>query len=267
MTEISNLTRLENALYGAIYGVPQTGDFKTIWNEIKKNPELMRQAVQVKRNKWNTGDTLEAITIADTMLVDYQSSDPEAYQSLVQTVFQNKDIARMVLDGASNGGYSFLLMCLWNPTVKLSEEQKQFAEEEAMYKAGTTLSKEEKVSSPNGSLPWAHGRGAYDIRYQILRNPNWSEAEKERLIYAFFKEDDYYREMLNDWEWGVVNDSFQEDNLPSLEIDTLYEETLDSLEKRFQDKKRAKALWDEIEFCRLMIKLRPPYPEKKYTKQ
>ena len=61
----------------------------------------------------------------------------EVYDKLVKSIYNNKDIARIVLDGYSNGGFSFLLMSLWNPTLKLTEEQKQFAVSEAMNKIGT----------------------------------------------------------------------------------------------------------------------------------
>ena len=42
------------------------------------------------------------------------------------------------MNGASNGGYSFLLMSLWNHNLKLTEEQKAFVVSEAMNKIGTT---------------------------------------------------------------------------------------------------------------------------------
>ena len=32
----------------------------------------------------------------------------------------------------------------------------------------------------------AHGVGEYDIRYYILKNPNWSVEEKQKLIYDFW---------------------------------------------------------------------------------
>lgn len=72
------------------------------------------------------------------MLMNYNFVDEVAYKKLISSIYTNKDIARIVINGASNGGYSFLLMSLWNHNLKLTEEQKAFAVNEAMNKIGTT---------------------------------------------------------------------------------------------------------------------------------
>lgn len=41
------------------------------------------------------------------MLLDYENVDSNIYQNLINTIYSNTDIARIVLDGASNGGNSF----------------------------------------------------------------------------------------------------------------------------------------------------------------
>ena len=71
------------------------------------------------------------------MLIDYNSIDEVAHNNLINSIYTNTDIARIVMDGAANGGYSFLLMSLWNYNLKLTEEQKAFAVNEAMNKIGT----------------------------------------------------------------------------------------------------------------------------------
>lgn len=48
----------------------------------------------------------------------------------------------------------------------------------------------------------AHGNGDFDIRYWILRNPNWTLDEKQKLIMDFWADDDVYDETLEQWEWG-----------------------------------------------------------------
>ena len=68
------------------------------------------------------------------MLRDYQNVDEIAYNNLIKTIYTNTDIARIVINGASNGGYSFLLMSLWNENIKLTKQQKSFAVKEAMNK-------------------------------------------------------------------------------------------------------------------------------------
>ena len=151
-----------------------------------------------------------------------------AYNNLINSIYTNTDIARIVMDGAANGGYSFLLMSLWNHNLKLTEEQKAFAVNEAMNKIGTARwqQSEEEFSkklddmginddnttfinidgciNPIGqksgaqymnymfstlSTTQAHGTGEFDIRYHILRNPNWSLDEKQKLIMDFWYDD------------------------------------------------------------------------------
>lgn len=140
------------------------------------------------------------------MLIDYEEVDDVAYNNLIKSIYSNTDIARIVIDGAQNGGYSFLLMSLWNHNLKLSEEQKKFAVDEAMNKIGTTRFKEKEekfikelenagisdekttlinidgcinpIGQKAGSLymnymfsmlsdTQAHGVGEFDIRYYI----------------------------------------------------------------------------------------------------
>lgn len=52
----------------------------------------------------------------------------------------------------------------------------------------------------------AHGSGDFDIRYWILRNPNWSLDEKKKLILNFWVYDEEYDETLEQLEWGIVTD-------------------------------------------------------------
>lgn len=219
-----DIEKLDDVLYKSIYGRPRAGDYNEIWSRIKSNPEVLREAVQVKRDKFDEHDIVKGLTICDSMLIDYNSVDEVAYNNLINSIYTNTDIARIVMDGASNGGYSFLLMSLWNHNLKLTEEQKAFAVNEATNKIGTTRwqQSEEEFSkklddmgisdnnttfinidgciNPIGqksgsqymnymfstlSQIQAHGTGEFDIRYHILRNPNWSLEEKQKLIMDF----------------------------------------------------------------------------------
>ena len=238
------------------------------------------------------------------MLKNYQEADPKAYNELIESIYSNVDIARTVIDGAANGGYSFLLMSLWNPNVKLTEEQKNIAVSEAMNKIGTVrwnqnrnefsdqldemgITDDETVmmsfdglTTPIGrkagskymnymfaclSDEQAHGVGEYDIRYYILKNPNWSVEEKQKLIFDFWFRDETYDEYLERWEWGIVNDNANYHGGPMslLEKDYLYEYTFEDLVEFYKgDKKTAKRIYDEIQFCKMMHQLRPQQWEK-----
>ena len=106
----------------------------------------------------------------------------------------------------------------------------------------------------------AHGSGAFDIRYRILRNPNWTLEEKEKLVYDFYVDAEEYDECLDEWEWDIINDdaNYNDSYMPvELEIDMLYQYTLDDLKKIYGNSEVAKRIMEEIKFCKLMHKLRP----------
>ena len=137
------------------------------------------------------------------------------------------------------------MLLIINFDLKLTEEQKIFAVDEAMNKVGTTRwkqiqSKYEKklddmgitdaqtvymdfggsinpIGAKTGSTyinymmtslgrEQAHGTGVFDIRYHILRNPNWTLEEKQKLIMDFWTCDSTYDRCLEEWEWAIVND-------------------------------------------------------------
>lgn len=301
-----DIEKLDYVLYKSIYVKPRVGDYNEIWSRIKNNSEVLREAVQVKRDKFDEHDIVKGLTICDSMLIDYNSVDKVAYNNLINSIYTNTDIARIVMDGASNGGCSFLLMSLWNHNLKLTEEQKAFAVNEAMNKIGTTrwqqgieeLSKKlddmgitddnttfidiDGCINPIGqktgsqymnhifstlSITQAHGIGEFDIRYHIIRNPNWSLNEKRKLIVDFWCDNETYDEYLEQWEWGVINDftNFKDNPIFQLEKNDLYEYSYDILLKFYGNKEITDRIWDEIQFCKQMHKLRPQQWELEFT--
>ena len=300
---MTDIEKLDDILYKSIYGIPRAGDYNEIWSKIKSNSEVLREAVKVKKDKFNERDTVKGIAICDSMLLDYNSVDEVAYNDLINSIYTNTDVARIVINGASNGGFSFLLMSLWNHNLKLTEEQKTFAVNEAMNKIGTIRwqQMEEEFSkklddkgisddntafididgciNPIGqksglkymnyklsalSTTQAHGTGEFDIRYQILRNPNWSLNEKQKLIMDFWNNDEEYVECLEHWEWGIPylaasNSAFQ------IEEFDLYECSYELLLMICDDKKVADRIWSEIQFCKQMRELRSPQSKLEFT--
>ncbi len=293
----------DNELYKATYGIPTLGDKNKIWGKIKENKEILTDAIKIVRDKFNEHNTLKGNTIVDAMLKNYDDIDEEIYNKLINIIYSDLDIARTVLDGYSNGGCSFLLMSLWNKKLKLTDKQKVFAVNEAMNKIGTkrdyTLrEKREKELEKSGitddeivymdfggsvnpigkktaskymdyifksiSNSQAHGVGAFDIRYQILKNSNWTEKEKEKLVFGFYYDDKVYDEYLEEWEWNIINEAVSIE--VNLEISDLYYYTYDEILEFCKNKKNADYLWNEIQFCKLMHKLRPQQWELKYKK-
>lgn len=301
-----DIEKFDDELYLAAYGLPRVGNYEDIWNNIKSNPEILREAVKVRRDKHDQRDLVKGLAIAEAVLIDYESVDKIAYNDLIKNIYSNTDIARIVINGASNGGYSFLLMSLWNPNLKLNDDQKAFAVNEAMNKIGTTRWKERKeifsksldamgVSDDNtafididGSInpigektgteyfnylvsscsdAQAHGIGVFDIRYCILKNPNWNLAEKQKLIMDFWYDYEEYDEHLEEWEWNIVNDTanYKNEILPLISKDELYEYTYDMLLNIYGNKKKADRIWEEIQFCKQMHELRPQQWELEYV--
>lgn len=105
----------------------------------------------------------------------------------------------------------------------------------------------------------AHGTGAYDIRYWVLRNPNWSVEEKQKLIMDFLAGNEDYGDTLEDWEWGIVNDHayYKGEPLPQFDKCDMYEYSYDGLLKFYGDKDTIDEIWEEIIFCKQMHELRP----------
>lgn len=296
---MQNFRQIEDELYISIYGIPKKGDSNQIWNSIKFNDEILAEAIGVEKDKFGQRDLVKGLAICDCMLIDYESVNQEIYQKLVNLIYSNTDIARIVLDGASNGGYSYLLMTLWNPNLKLTEEQKQFAVSEAMNQLGTTKyeQRQEEFSKklddmgitddevvmvemdecglqPCGrktaneymnfmfstlSDTQAHGTSPFDIRYQILRNSNWTLEEKQKLVYDFWTDDETYDEYLEQWEWGIINDeaNYKGESLSQLDKAELYEYTYQTLLDFYGDELTTDNIWNEINFCRTMHLLRP----------
>lgn len=303
-----DIEKIDDELYISIYGSPRVGNHEEIWSKIKSNPAILREAVKLKRNKWDNGYIVNGLAISDAMLTDFESVDKVAYNQLIDSIYTNVDIARIVIDGASNGGFSYLLMSLWNHNLKLTEKQKDFAVNEAMNKIGTTRYKNQKEAyskrldelgitndvittididgcvNPIGtkqkneyfnyvfttlSNTQAHGQGAFDIRYHILRNPNWTLEEKQKLIMDFWYDDETYDEYLEEWEWGIVNDpeNYKGYPMPLFQKENLYDYSYENLLKFYGDKQQTDKIWEEIQFCKQMHQLRPQKWELKYKQK
>lgn len=241
-------------------------------------------------NRIREKDLVNGLAEAETILLNYENVDEKLYYTLINSIFLTSDLARVVLKTSTNKGFSFLLLALRNPNLKLDAVQKAFAVKEAMYRKGTTFWKEKEDNIVPGvddstiyidmnryyvpigacfegdynaytvtsvATSEAYGVFPYDIRYYILKNASWSEEEKKSLIYGFFENDTEYDKVLKQWELGVVNSAKSE----LINIDNMYDFSLESLEK-IENKDIALTLWKDIDFCREMHELRPLQREK-----
>ena len=234
----------DDELYKAIKRINKDFKPEQIWKDIKKDEELLRWAIKPTKDKFGEKDLVNGLAICDYILKNYEDINKDIYQELVNLIYSNRQIARIVEDGFCNGGNSFLLLTLKNPNLVLTQEQKDFAVSEAMNKIGTVKYDEiekdysreldnkgitdETTTSINidGSInpiglrtqlkymkylfssisdSQAHGIGSHDIRYYILKNKNWTLEEKYTLVRNFYADDLEYASILEEWEWTIVN--------------------------------------------------------------
>ncbi len=276
-----DIKKIEAELYLSKHNIPRNGDCEELWNRIKNNAEILKEAIKTTKDKWGIDDIMCGNTICSFILMHYNEVDQQIYLSLVKKIYENKSIARIVMNGASNGGYSFLLMTLFNDNLVLTNEQKLYAVDEAMYKVGTTryiqiknslreyLIKQGYSKDEIATQMWlwiigyrmsshqAHGTGEFDIRYHILKNPNWTLEEKRQLIYEFWYNPNTYDEFLEQWEWGIINDNSNFKDGNQLDKANLLYYSYDDIFSFYNDKETADRIWKEIEFCRTMHSLRP----------
>ena len=314
-TIIEDVKKIDDELYKAVYIENNYEKRQEIWNSIKRNPKILEQAIKVVKDKFCERDTFFSNAIVECMLMDYNNYDEDPnqlslfedycatnhlYQDLVNKIYSNVDLARIVLDGYSNGGYSFLLYTLFNDNLDLTDEQKKFALDEAMNKIGTTkYSKQmedyeqelEKRNitddltviapeiGPVGAKTFnsyiagifasmntnqAHGTGEYDIRYYILKNHNFADKMKQ-LVYDFYVDDELFDETVNYWEWNIINICVREEEKePMIYIDELLFITDEEIYNKFPNE-QAKKIIENINFIKKIHELRPAKWEKENT--
>lgn len=211
--------KIDSKLYKTIFIDKNVTLARKLWEEIKQNKTVLTEAIKKTKDKFNQYDTVKGLTICNQILFDYENIDKSIYQELINLIYSNIDIARIVVDGASNGGYSYLLVSLFNHNLKLTKEQKEFAVSEAMNKVGTTYYK--------------------------------------KLVYDFYYDDEDWIDHLDNFCWNIINEiCYYIDNDSSMDLYFLYECTYEDLLELLNDKSKVNGYWNEIEFCRNMKNLR-----------
>jgi hypothetical protein len=93
---MSEIERIDNELYKAIFIFRDVCMYDDIWKLIRRIPSFQKEAVQIKRDKFDERDTVTGIAIADTMLKNYKYADKEAYNKLIKSIYSNKDIVNVI---------------------------------------------------------------------------------------------------------------------------------------------------------------------------
>lgn len=253
------LKAIDNELYQCLY-LPGKVNLKRasyLWEEVCRYPELLRIAIEEVFADTTHRKTVRGETICDLILKHPDQVPEDIYLALVDTVYGEQDIARTVKNGDCNGGESFLLMTLQNYELKLTSTQQSFALSEAMNKMGTTKTVKTGVFGMIG-ITQVHGVDPFDIRYEILRNPNFPEDKKQSFVYNFYANDEDWEKHLNDW--GNMVASFigmgvGED--PINFVDSIL--TMDSFDisSIIEDENVSTEIIDALEFVQRMHQYRP----------
>lgn len=286
----AELKKLDVELYKTTYVEDDNKKREQLWTDIKKNKKILEHATTVVKNKF--GDTFLSPTIVECILIDYQNIAQDLYQSLVNKIYSNPDLARIIVDVYSNDEISLLLYTLFNDNLELTEVQKNFALEEAMSKVGTKKYNKRiydyEQELKNGSINYklsdgipkirpigaktfntnmtnfiyslsinkSHGKGKYDIRYHILKNHNFT-AQIENLIFEFYDANEYYTETVDYWEKDIVNLCTKENEKEPMfcidEIMVIKEEEV----FRILPLEQANKVIREINFIKMLHKIRP----------
>ena len=228
---------LDIKLYGSLYDPCSADKPIDVWNEIKVDRDVLCKAIEVERDKWDEEDTVKAPCIVDCILDYPEQVDEDIYSMLVNIIYSNRDIARIFVGDSGKIFDTYLLKTLKNFDLNLNNDQKHYAIEETM----------------NSN---EHGKGAFDIRYWILRNPNWTIEEKEKLIYEFYDDEDYEK-ALDAWELDIVNDDANYGRMEELDKSMLYDYTMEDLVRIYFNGEIASRMMDEIKFCKMMRTIRP----------
>ena len=263
---MEKIDNLDIRLYGAVNDPCSMEDPNKLWDEIKINRDILCESIQVVRSKWDDEDLLKGLCIADFILDYPDQVDEDIYSMLVNTIYSNENIARISL-GLDKNNNTYLLKTLMNFKLNLTEDQKHFAVNEAMHMPGTSLYKKKLENSAkkmdnredgaSSFITTEHGNGAFDIRYWILRNPNWTTEEKSKLINDFWIDENEYEKVIDAWEWDIVNDDANYDNKALLDKSLLLSYTMRDLVEIYKNNSIAVRIKEDIDFCKLMHKLRP----------
>lgn len=249
------ISEIDSVIYKTEYIDKDYKKLKNIWNKVKKDEQLLLLASDVVKDKLNERDMFASNCIVELMLRFPNQVNRGIYEEVVNKIYNNEDLSRIVLDGASNGGYSLLLYTLNNSKLKLTKEQKEFAYEEAMNQPYTKRTKDYNVIY-SLSTKTCHGVFPYDIRYYILGNTNWSDEEKQELVKEFYSDEVQYANFVDQIENNIQN-MYDEIDV-YVPIDELLYLDDNEIAKLVKDKKVRNAILSETRLVSKIKILRKP---------
>ena len=169
--------------------------FNQKWEEIKNTDIMLDWACSVHHNKkgyeqFNSPELCSFILDLQEECMNDERVKPY-YETVIDEIYSSQAIA----GAESTNGEMFISKALRNHNIELDERQKKMAVRTAEdyilngYNQGLDVT----------DLP------EFDVRFEILRNPNWSKAEKYQLLNNFYTCPENFRFFLNLWIYGLAN--------------------------------------------------------------
>lgn len=266
--ENTQVKEYDTKLYLALYGYPKAGNAQKIWEEIsleQGDKGLLREAIKPIMSKEGE-KMMQAPTICDCILKDFKKIDWTIYQELVDLIYTFPTVARTKAGGTFRKSNSaFLVQTLQNHDLILDEMQKFAAVTEALSMPGSVRpfnyeTKKQDMSQIYGTTP-------FDIRYEILMNPNWTIEEKANLIYDFYEKDEDFDRAIHAWEEEIVNTSsfYSQKGFQAMHSKKSYDYSKEELAKYYPDENQKEDMIEKIRMYELFHQMRPQ-KEKSYQK-
>lgn len=246
---------LDNKLFGLLYIDTNYQEAKKLWNSIKSDELLLLAASEVTKDIFNEKDIFVGNCIVELILKNPTDVNIGIYEDIVNKIYINDDLSKIVLNGYLSEGCPFLLYTLMNDNLKLTGSQK-----DKVY----NLAMEQFFTEKNGSyggmfyLSTKNGCGnfPYDIRYWILHNNNWNEDEKLQMIYDFYSSEEFYARFLNCLELEMQSVYMKED-ISSAKEDICYMK-LEDLNGVIENDELKNDIIEKTKFIKTLRRFRRP---------
>lgn len=210
-----------------------------LWDAVKDDSDLFNWAATIILTNQGT-KTLKGKFIIDYVLKNHMDDlTARTRRIIVKRIIENRDIQRTVASPLYHTRRdSFLLLLLKNPSIYLTKKSKDIITQAAI------------------SDQHSHGIGLYDIKYWMLRNPNWGYDEKASLVKKFWnsRESEAFAEFIESLESEIHRDKVNYEN-SSFEPYDMYTYTIEELKNFYYSEKEAERIMTEIDFCRLLKRI------------
>lgn len=212
------------------------------------------EAFDIIKDKFGEKDTFKSCIITQYALDNPTLLPHSIYSALCKNIIKNKDLGEIVINGAANGGDSFLLNVVATDLYLLNEEEKNTIINICCNRPGSKKYNEyinnydfKNIMLLQLSSALAHGIYHYDIRYHALRNKSFNIEEKRKIIFEGYQTNKSWNSFLTKIQidlFSFINDYCDMKDVP---ID-FFEDTNDEITKELKN---------EFKFLNFLKKIRP----------